>query len=350
MHIYSNNCWCAIMFQTNIGARNIRALELKCSNLNRGCQWTGELRVLETHLQSCDYALIPCTNECKHNCQMVKILKKNLQNHLANKCLRRQYQCPNCWEMGEYEERTTSHLETCPKVKVQCPNVKCQDTIFRCEVSTHRLTCDYEPVSCKYAEVGCEEEPLRKNLRKHEENANLHLQITTEKVLELNKLFKYTVISPFNFKLTNFQTHQYNEDMFYSSPFYTSPTGYKMCVSVIANGDEGTHVSAFIHLMKGDNDNFLTWPFTGEFIIEILNQLENKYHHRVSAIIPADESTGKRVVDGERAKNAKGWSQFISHADLDYQPDKNCQYLKDDMLVFRVSVSPNTEHSRPWLM
>ena len=136
-----------------LGARNIRALKVKCSNLDNGCQWTGELGELETHLQSCDYALLPCTNECKNNDQIVKVLREDLRNHLTNKCPRRQYKCPHCEEMGEHQERTTSHLQTCPQVKVRS-NAQCEASIPRCEVSTHRPTCDYEPVSCKYAEVG----------------------------------------------------------------------------------------------------------------------------------------------------------------------------------------------------
>ncbi len=42
-----------------------------------------------------------------------------------------------------------------------------------------------------------------------------------------------------------------------SDPFYTKPEGYKMCLSVYANGageGRGTHVSAFIRLMWGEYD------------------------------------------------------------------------------------------------
>ena len=366
---------CFIYYYTS-GARNIRALKVKCSNLGNGCQWTGRLEELETHLQSCDCAHLPCTNECKNNDQVVKILRKNLRNHLTNKCPRRQYQCPHCEEMGEHQERTTSHLETCPQVKVQCPNAQCEASIPRCEVSTNRSTCEYEPLSCKYTEVGCEERPLRKDLKKHEEDDQLHLRITKEKVLQISKLLGSRITSRFNFKLTNFQMHRKDNKIFYSPPFRTSSNGYKICVGVYANGNgegQGTHLSAYAFLMKGENDDYLTWPFTGNVKIELLNQLEDNHHHNLTANFPADNTASNRVVDGERG-TGWGWHKFISHTDLEYQPDldriglydsddsdlydpdqnsqldKNYQYLKDDTLIFRVTAEQCEEHSKPWLV
>jgi len=55
-------------------------------------------------------------------------------------------------------------------------------------------------------------------------------------------------------------------DNWYSPPFYTHPQGYKMCLSVVANGSgdgKGTHVSVFAYLMRGDFDDHLKWPFQG---------------------------------------------------------------------------------------
>ena len=331
---------------------NIETLKVKYIDQVSGRQWTKELREPEIHLPSCDYALLPCTNECKNNDQIVKVLRKDLQDHLTNKCPRRQYKCPHCEVTGEHQERTTSHLKTCPQVKVQCPNAQCEASITRCEVSTHRFTCDFEPVSCKYAKVGCEERPLRKDLKKHEEDAQLHLKVTTKKVLQLTQVHRFAVTPPFTFELTNFQKRKRDKDVFHSTPFYTSRTGYKMYVRVYTNGYGGginTHISVYAYLMKGDNDDSLTWPFTGEVIFEILNQLEDNNHDKATVSFPVDKDVSKRV-DGERAPTGWGWPQFISHTDLDYKPDKNCQYLLNDTLVFRVSVRVNDPHPKPWLV
>ena len=206
---------------------------------------------------------------------------------------------------------------------------------------------------CKYAEVGCNEKPLRKDLKAHEEDDQLHLRITTKTVLELKKdvkQLKHTITSPFTYRLTNYQKRKKDNDQFYSLPFYTSPTGYKMYIQVDANGDgdgKGTHVSVFAFLMKGDNDDFLTWPFTGSVTIELLNQLEDTNHCTESiGQFPADNIASKRVVKGDRQTD--GWgTDLIPHDELDYNPDNNCQYLKDDKLIFRVSVQ--VPDYKPWL-
>ena len=342
----------------------MKSLGVRCDNLANGCQWVGELRSLQEHLLTCGYALLPCTNRCKNGTDPVKMLRKDLDDHLT-KCPRRQFPCQHCNEYGEYKERTTTHLKTCPKVEVQCPNGPCQVRFLRCDVATHRSTCQYERVPCKYAEVGCKETPLRKDRTAHEEDDQIHLRITIETVLELRKevkqnkkitilesvLKRITFTSPCTFILTNYQKHKSDGDQFYSPPFYTSPTGYKMFISVDANGEgngEGTHVSVFAYLMKGDNDDFLTWPFTGSVTVKLLNQLEDKNHYTyTTGPFPADDDDeiSARVVEGKRASS--GWGiDLIRHTELDHNPAKNCQYLKDDTLVFRVSV----DVPKSWLM
>ena len=313
-------------------------------------------------MEFCDAVHIPCPNACTDiQGQTVEILRRNLQEHLTNECPRRKHRCPHCEEMGEYGERTTSHLETCPMMIVQCSNHDCDAIIFRCDISTHSPTCDYQPVSCKYAEVGCEERPLRKDLKKHEDDAKLHFPIVIEAVLTLKQkttqqmkeiaALKSTLSkgpSLFTFKMVNFGQYKAKNKPFYSQPFYTFRKGYKMCLKVVANGinyAKGTHVSVFIGLMKGDNDSF-TWPFTGRVLVELLNQLEDNNHYKVTVTFPADNEFSNRLVDGERRTQ---WDhpKFISHTKLDYQPDKNCQYLKDDTLVFRVTAE--VSNYEPWL-
>ena len=59
----------------------------------------------------------------------------------------------------------------------------------------------------------------------------------------------------------------------YSTPFFTSRHGYKLCLRVYLNGDgsgRGTHISFFITLMKGEFDPFLPWPFTQTVSLSLL--------------------------------------------------------------------------------
>ena len=122
-----------------------------------------------------------------------------------------------------------------------------------------------------------------------------------------------------------------------------------MCLRIDANGNgtgNGTHVSVFTCLMVGEHDDYLTWPFTGKVTIELLNQLEDKNHHKETNTFPAELVAGQRVVDSERGVG-RGYHKYISHADLTYKPRKNIQYLKDDTLIFRVSAE--APDYKPWL-
>ena len=123
-----------------------------------------------------------------------------------------------------------------------------------------------------------------------------------------------------------------------------------MCLNVDANGygdGEGTHVSVFTYLMRGDNDDHLKWPFKGTIKVTLLNQLEDGQHHTQQLWSPdsdVDENARKRVTEGARASSANGTHQFIPHEDLDYQNDKKQYFLKADTLFFRVDCfEPNMD-------
>ena len=344
------------------GARDIKALKVKCSNLVNGCCWVGELGDLKTHLQSCDYALLPCTNKCKIYNNIAKFLRKDLKDHLTNHCPRRQYKCPHCQETGEHQERTTTHLEICPKFKVPCPNDQCQGNIPRCEIITHQSMCEYEPVSCKYAEVGCEKKPPRKDIQIHEENAQFHLKTIVENSLNLSKKcaryereityqkmrqgssIENDICTIHVFKMDNYTRRKNNSEVFHSPPFYTPSNGYKMCARVHANGtgeaaeEKYDYLSIGICLMKGDNDDSLPWPFTGKIKFEILNLIRNTNHHKGEFIFPPDDPASQRVEDDERAETGYGIPFFMPHNDIISVNPTKWEHLKDDTLTIRVSV------------
>ncbi|XP_035684719.1 TNF receptor-associated factor 1-like [Branchiostoma floridae] len=57
--------------------------------------------------------------------------------------------------------------------------------------------------------------------------------------------------------------------------FFTSRAGYKMRAQVYLNGygrGEGTHVSVFFVMMKGEYDAILSWPFRQKVTFTLLDQ------------------------------------------------------------------------------
>ena len=108
---------------------------------------------------------------------------------------------------------------------------------------------------------------------------------------------------------------------------------------MFANGfgdHEGSHVSMFVRLMKGENDQYLQWPFKGDITIRLLNWKEDKQH--VEKIIQFNESIDiecrSRVIEGERAP---GWGlDLISHDNLHLDQENNRAYLRNDTLCIEI--------------
>ena len=148
-------------------------------------------------------------------------------------------------------------------------------------------------------------------------------------------------IVPVEFIMTHFEKHKKGGDRWFSYPFYTSPAGYKMCLSVVANGvgsGKGTHVTVSLHLMQGEFDDDLKWPFRGDITVQLLNQLEDKEHHERTIQFTNNfpNHISGRVTKRNRAKR---WSfnEFILYRELSFNCTHHYQYLKYDSLQFRVS-------------
>jgi TNF receptor-associated factor 4 len=154
--------------------------------------------------------------------------------------------------------------------------------------------------------------------------------------LEQSSFHSHLKVAPVNFFLAEFTPKRENNQTWKSSPFYTHPRGYKMCLKIYTNGNGdglGTHVSVFVCLMRGEFDFHLKWPFEGGVFVRLLNQNDTKRYfqaeiHMTKTVIA--KGSGNQVTDAKMTSSGFGLSQFISHADL--VPN----YLKNDTLCFEV--------------
>ena len=322
---------------------------------------------LHTHTRSCGYTTVSCTNHCERLQPSLKLLQKDLATH-QEVCPARTHQCPHCSIMGPYQELTTSHLDTCPKVEVQCPNPACNMKIQRCYFDVHKATCQNVLRPCKFFSVGCSAQLRLVELQTHEQDDQLHLQMTKEKVLQLTEYLEVRERRlrehvqkmtrdiatlkqrlpalrrnqhPVTFKFQGFDMHKLQDKAFKSPAFYLS-TGYRFQMQIFANGrgrGANTHISLFVHLLQGCNDDFLTWPFEGILYIAILNQLEDKGHiwSTIQFSSASNQDIGRRVTSKRRELSAWGKEEFVSNKQLANITSKR-QYLKNDTLYFRVNM------------
>ena len=219
------------------GGREINALRVKCNNYVRGCSWKRTVGTLQDHLAKCNFALVPCPNGCNNR----YILRKDLPAHLSDLCPEREYQCQDCGLKDKYRVITGPHEEKCEKKKVSCVNEGCDSIVERGCVQEHvRLSCNYTEVSCEYASIGCGEKKIRKEIKVHEEDDKLHLSLALSKITELNRrMFRLENQSSLSegglqvtFMVPKYSYKKRNNCSHVSEPFFTSLTGYKMCLEV----------------------------------------------------------------------------------------------------------------------
>ena len=108
---------------------------------------------------------------------------------------------------------------------------------------------------------------------------------------------------------------------------------------VDANGDgsgEGTHLSLFVYLLKGEYDEQLQWPFNANITVQLLNwyrdnshREETIFHHRASL------KCRTRVKEGDGALRGIGSIKFISHSVLE-SVASDVQFVTDNKICFMI--------------
>ena len=257
----------------------------------------------------------------------------------------------------------------------------------RSNLEKHLSECPLQLVECEFSQAGCKEKVPRRDLVSHvRENAQQHLlsmsllnltltrelrekmeekdqqiaelreelkrqgkeieerdrQKVTQLQWEQEKQFKkleqqidclqYSINAPgssrHDFVLTEFSRRKAGNVKWYSDPFYSQ--GYKFRLYVISNGlgpGKGTHVSAFLQQLNGENDDNLQWSIVVDGQLQLLNQQGGHDHHDTFHMRFSDQYSSKHETRGHR---------FIAHTDL--AP----KYLKDDCLYFRsyIKITP----------
>ena len=341
--------------------RRVRNFKVKCPNRRGGCQWQGNLGDIDNHTAAdcdCDQ-LVVCYND---GC-LAKIERRHLVEHMYHECPQRVYNCPFCDEEDTYLSVTTTHFTVCEGIRLSCPAGCGRRGLVRGDMAQHLSTdCPNELVPCMFATAGCQQIVKRKDLHQHLQDKELHLDTFVSRYLSLSHHYQDLLYGstpniplplrrwlqntptcyprpPWVVEVRGFQKKKKKNEVWFSDPVYSHFGGYKMCLRVDANGQFATRVSVYVYLMRGGNDDNLKWPFKGTIKVSLLNQLEDGQHH--TGLLWSDyddvpERVCGRVTVGEKAGRGCGLSQFMSHQELCYPASRNCEYLKDDTLFFRV--------------
>ena len=350
----------------------------RCPQRPYTCEYCAEYKstfedVAHSHWPECKCFLLPCPKECKPSGSGIQ--RQCLDQHVKEECPLTVVQCElhhaGCEmilprkDMAEHmKEDSIAHISLLVhelnQTKQELTHTKQELTQTKQEltqkVATQELT-RFEQELTQKVTLGQE---LEAKLRETQLQAIDRLQIQQQRDLkELRTEFEMQRdIFPVTIKMAGFDELKKKATTWYSRPFYTGIGGYKMCLRVDANGFcafEGTHVSVFTCLMRGEFDSHLKWPFRGTVTIHVVNLLEDKEHHTGS--YDYDDTTpntsaahhtqtirytnatpdvyAAQVTVGERS-DGWGWHEFLPHSKFGLNVANNRQYLKDDCLIFRI--------------
>ena len=163
--------------------RRIKCHRVYCNMKEKGCDWSGTLEQLDTHLDpdqdNCQYV----DTKCPLNCHMT-IPKNKVEQHVAQHCAKRPYVCQYCNFKATYEEVVDEHLPECQYIPLQCPNM-CGVTFEREFMEDHMKMCHLEKVGCEFSGVGCDDWFQREDQEEHtRQNSQKHLTLTASLAVE----------------------------------------------------------------------------------------------------------------------------------------------------------------------
>ena len=143
----------------------------------------------------------------------------------------------------------------------------------------------------------------------------------------------------------------------HSSPFYTSPHGYRLRASLFPTGNgsgDGTHLSVYMRLVPGDYDPLLDWPFRSTVTVCLLDQCTDrlkradivesfapsaswKQFQRPTTVTPNGAGDGEG--GGGGAGNWFGYPRFVSLETL-----KTGSYVRDDVIFVKFKVEQQPKY------
>ena len=317
--------------------RKVNSVTVHCQYYDEGCEYVGEVRYLQKHIERC---AIACPFDCGNFSRRVK-----MKEHKNLHCPNRPIKCENCDYYNIFAIVTEKHYPICPQSPVDCPNHCRVEGLRRHQLEQHLNECSHQLVDCP--KLGGFVRLSRREMSKHAlQEHNLVLEETNQaiSIIPLVKISPYLYNKvPIEFIIPNFHDMKETNAVWTSVPFSSHERGYKLGLKVYPNGHKharGSHVSFFFYLMKGEYDNELGRPFEGHVVLELLNWRADKDHilttTNFNRFNDPNNSCTSHVTTRECAPNGLGNFEFISHSSLLNNSDTNTEYLQDDCLRLRV--------------
>jgi TNF receptor-associated factor 6 len=133
----------------------------------------------------------------------------------------------------------------------------------------------------------------------------------------------------------------------HSPCFYTSATGYKLCLRVNLNGvDSGTgrFLAIFVHVNRGTFDSVIDWPFAGVITLRVIDQSDVVGTARQHIVESLEAKPGLAAFQRPlSARNHRGFG-FVEFAPLSVLD--NARYVRNDTLIIHAIAKEASLSSR----
>ena len=332
--------------------RQIKRFHVFCINKNMGCDWKGELQLIDSHLLQCPCVPVPCqysivgckdkvtpdlqmkhnNEKCKDHLQLVSLKVAELKQTTATLDTTKQALQKS---KTDHANTTTELLSTKQKLS------NTEQAIIQTKTETTKKIAIIEKELSAIKNSREAKKSFLQIIKTYAETKSSDTAIWSIRLLLINEFQPGCQALPVI--VCKSQANEKAGDSWYSQPFCTQEKGYKMCLQVVCSGNgdgRGTHMSVALCLMKSAYDDQLTWPLRKKFDITLLNQISDSEHHTVVVAYDnsVDDNVAGRVTVGERARGRQ-CSKFISHTELGKVTLTRC-FLSNHHIYFQVK-----EHS-----
>ena len=351
-------------------------LHVYCGQKGVGCGWSGRISDVKSHSSECLYFPISCPNQCG----APNIQRQLLSRHL-DQCSLQVTECPfslagcrHTIKRKDIEvharENVQQHLVQLSEKTANLPVVYAQlKQTLNSKYQNMLKSADRSVANLKQQVVEMRENisRLKKQLQDAQKEIGIlrderertdaqyaaKLEAKGEQIGRTREHYRalqnqlaglppvlcghnYELL-PITLTLENFSDQKMADKKWMSPPFYTHIGGYKMCVAVYPNGlssGHGTHLSIFVHFMKGEFDDQLEWPFNGIVTTLILNQqifiTRSTGHHRnISRFDGSEDNLDYRLRVTDKSYNSGwGYQKALLHTKLEPYLSSDCLKIK----------------------
>ena len=286
--------------------RQILCLKVYCENNENGCEWIGDLKHLDNHLdKDCPHVTVQCSLDCG-----LEMKRADLITHIQDRCRKRSVQDQLYSITNRLEARLVVLEDTCSRQHEDIE--KQRDVITQQEEQLTKQQQGMEKMVKIIEEQRDSILSLQEICRKQENEISKNAQEFQEALKHqeenLRNIHSNKILPRFAVCLN--ALHEY----WYSPPFYSHPCGYKLCFRVKTSTPHFTNhynVSCEAFLVPGECDEDLHWPVDINIMVEVFCHQTHGTITGIYEIINAEKPQANR--DAAKSKKQE-LMQNIKHS------------------------------------